>query len=270
MSDAKHGSDGPNGKTLVFTVTPGRSGTGLLATLLGRSAGIDAAHEPSPRINFVFRSFQACPDTAAGWLQTEKLPAIQQRSGGPIYVETSHLVCKCLIETLLNIGLDLKFIFLSRPIREVATSLYQINAIPERTSAGRLVLLGPSDRGVLRISSWDELSDYQLCYWYVREIERRQVYYKAVFDERRIAYRSITMNELTDWKSFSRLCYFLTDDDQRPLNRSEFDAVVARDQNPRAGIRPSMDWNVIPPDIRDQESTVDELLRDQAGTLTLA
>src|SRR3954469_7221104 len=90
-----------NTKTLVFTVTAGRSGTKLLARLLGECLGIEAEHEPAPRCNYVLRSIINAREAALGWLATEKLPAILARAKGPVYAETSHLLCKGFIEPML-------------------------------------------------------------------------------------------------------------------------------------------------------------------------
>ena len=59
-------------KTLVFTVTAGRSGTKLLATLLAECMGVDAEHEPAPRPNYVLRSIINAPEAASWWLLSER------------------------------------------------------------------------------------------------------------------------------------------------------------------------------------------------------
>lgn len=168
-------------KRLCFTVTSGRSGTKLLAELLRGGAGICAEHEPAPRFNYVLRSILDCPEAARWWLETEKLPAMAERVGAETaYAETSHLTCKGFIEPLLELGLRPVLLFVARPARDVARSLFKIGAIPERTPSGRLVLIGPAHSPFLRVADWENWTDYQLCYWYAREIERRQGYYRKL------------------------------------------------------------------------------------------
>ena len=164
--------------TFALTVTSGRSGTKLLAVLLRDALGLAAEHEPAPRVNFVMRSFVEAPCAAGTWLLTEKLPAMLDTARDGFYAETSHLFCKVLIEPMIQLGVHPKLIILTRPAREVASSLFRMNVVPARSESGRLVLLGPSDRGVLRLPDWTSFSDYQLCYWYALEIERRQAYYQ--------------------------------------------------------------------------------------------
>ena len=43
---------------LILTVTPGRSGTKLLARLLVECLDINAEHEAAPRLNYVLRTVQ--------------------------------------------------------------------------------------------------------------------------------------------------------------------------------------------------------------------
>ena len=83
----------------------------------------------------------------------------------------SHLTCKGFIEPLIELGLRPCFLIISRPAREVAISLLKIGATPERTGPGRLVLIGPEYSPFLPLDDWERLSDYQLCYWYAREID---------------------------------------------------------------------------------------------------
>ena len=248
-------------KTLIFTVTSGRSGTKLLAALLGECLGIDAEHEPAPRVNFVFRSIINAPDAAMSWLVHEKLPAMLARASGPVYTETSHLFCKGLIEPILELGLRPKFIILTRPAREVARSLFQMNAIPERTGGGRLVLLGPSDPGVLPLPHWERLSDYQLCYWYAREIERRQSTYAALFRTLGLAAFWIEMRALTDWTTFGSLADFVAGELGFVPNEQAFWRVTLRNQNARGAATGRTHDRELPRDLDFQEQMVDEAIR---------
>ena len=245
-----------NAKTLLLTVTSGRSGTGLLTALLRACPGIVAEHEPLPRVNFVLRSLVLAPEMAAAWLAHEKLPAMLARATGPVYAETSHLFCKGLIEPMLDLGLRPRFIILTRPAPEVARSLFQMNVVPERTGAGRLVLLGPRDPGVLPVAGADGLTDYQLCYWYAREIERRQAAYAGLFAARGLAAFRIGMHDLPRWDLFPRLAAFASGHSVAP-DEAAFHAIAAKDQNPRIAASGGAADRPLPPGLDALEAAVD-------------
>jgi hypothetical protein len=163
-------------KSLVFTVTPGRSGTKYLAELLGAVPGVAAHHEPAPDFVSVLRRAQQDPEVAFAFWRDTKLPFIEA-SEAPIYAETSHLFCKGFFEPALLLGLQPKLIILRRPPSEVAWSLLERNTVPARTPYGGLYLLDPRDPNVMPLAGWERMSDYQLCFWYALEIERRQLKY---------------------------------------------------------------------------------------------
>ena len=164
-------------KRLIFTISTGRCGTGFLANILNTLPGVAGVHEPFPKFSDVMRYCQIEPNLALGFWTCSKFPAITYFNQ-PIYVETSHLFAKGFIEPLLTLGIRPDVIFLHRPARNVALSLYQLNTIPARTRLGLKFLLSPTDRGVARLHNWENLHDYQLCYWYCLEMERRSRVYE--------------------------------------------------------------------------------------------
>jgi hypothetical protein len=163
-------------KSLIFTVTPGRSGTKYLAALLGSVPGVAAYHEPLPDFVTVLRRAQQDPEVAFAFLRDAKLPFIESLET-PIYAETSHLFCKGFFEPAILLGLQPKLIILRRPPSEVAWSLLERETVPARTPYGSLYLLDPRDPGVMPLPGWERMTDYQLCFWYALEIERRQLKY---------------------------------------------------------------------------------------------
>ena len=163
-------------KTLIFTVTPGRSGTKYLTALLGSVPGIAAHHEPMPDFVTAMRRTQQDAEIAFAFLRDVKLPFIAGLPS-PIYAETSHLFCKGFFEPAILLGLRPKLIILRRPPSEVAWSLVERDTIPTRTPYGCLYLLDPRDPGVMPLPGWELMTDYQLCFWYALEIERRQLRY---------------------------------------------------------------------------------------------
>lgn len=247
-------------KRLCFSVTSGRSGTKLLTTLLRDAAGLFAEHEPAPRFNYVLRSVLECPEAARWWLLNEKLPAVANTMGpADVYAELSHLTCKAFIEPLLELSLRPRFVILSRPAREVASSLFRINAIPERTGSGRLVLIGPQHSPFLPLTAWDHLTDYQLCYWYAREIEHRQAHYRSLFNVRGIEFLDCAFAELNDWDEFVSIATFVRGEAVEP-DRTAFNAVISCNQNARAVLLDGSRERVLPEDIASEEAGVDELI----------
>ncbi len=170
-------------KRLVFTVTTGRSGTAYLSTILGFVKNSHAVHEPSPEFADVMRQVQREPELAYRFLLDQKLPAILQ-SPGKIYIETSHLACKGFLEPLLEIGIVPDLIIHRRPPRDVALSMFKMGTIPGRSDKGLRFYLSPDDTGVLKLADWDQFNNYQLCYWYCLEIERRAIQYSREFRDR--------------------------------------------------------------------------------------
>lgn len=163
-------------KRLIFTLTSGRSGTTLMTRMLRRLRGVEARHEPHPDFASVMRQAINNPELAKEFWLNQKLPSIEQVDCR-VYVEASHLFCKGFVEPLLSIGIIPDAIVLSRDKRATATSLYQLGTVPERTEKGLKYCLSPSDTGVVAPVRWQEMHDYQLCYWYCLEIARRQALY---------------------------------------------------------------------------------------------
>jgi len=189
---------------LIFTLTTGRSGTGYLAQVLDCLPGVTATHEPPPRLHKWMR--QVLGDTEAGirfWRQ-EKLPAIA-RCRTPIYAETSHLFGKGFFEPLVELGVVPDLILLQRPARQVAASLYGLNTIPGRTPLGQTYYLGPEDPVFLPLPQWRDLHDYQLCYWYCLETQRRQTHYARRVRELGGRVVEVALDELSGPAGIERL-----------------------------------------------------------------
>ncbi|MEM7222065.1 MAG: hypothetical protein AAF495_03745 [Pseudomonadota bacterium] len=164
-------------KTLIFTVTAGRSGTTYLTRLMALFARVRAVHEEAPGFECVLRPAQKRPELARAFWLDHKLPAIA-RHPEPIYLETSNVTCKGFLEPLLELGLTPRLILLNRAPRAVALSYLGRNTVPGRSDLGIRYMLHPGDPGVLPLPGWRRLSDYQLCFWSALDIERRQVAYR--------------------------------------------------------------------------------------------
>lgn len=167
---------------LIFTMTTGRSGTGYLAKMLDKIPEVAAFHEPHPKFSDFLREVQKDSDIALHFWILRKLPSIAQTPEN-IYIETSHLFGKGFLESLIGIGIIPDIIILKRDFRKVASSLYELNVIPGRTQEGLKFLLHPDDPEVIPVNNWENLNDYQLCYWYCLEMERRMKKYTKLITE---------------------------------------------------------------------------------------
>ena len=122
-------------KTLVVTVTAGRTGTTFLTHLLALCPDTTSLHEPEPSFVPVLRLAQHDPAVARRFLLEYKLPfvaALPTRR----YVETGHLLCKGFLEPLLALGLAPQVIALRRAPRRVASSLLSRRTVPGRGKLG--------------------------------------------------------------------------------------------------------------------------------------
>jgi len=191
-------------KRLVFTVTTGRSGTTLLRYMFYEVPGAVSYHEPQPEFRYHMRAALFDQEVAKKFWVEEKLPAIATETA-PIYVETTHLFSKGFAEPLLDLNIVPDIIILTRPHREVALSSLQLGIIPSRTQKGLDWNLSPEDPGVLALPNWRQLTDYQLCYWYCLETERRQKLYRNLFAQRGAHVSHISLYELRTLKGFRRM-----------------------------------------------------------------
>ncbi|WP_456395465.1 hypothetical protein [Desulfurobacterium sp.] len=191
-------------KRLIFTVTTGRSGTAYLSTLLSFFPEIASFHEPSPNFVHVMRDAQKSPNRAIRFLIEKKLPFITSIDK-PIYSETSHLFCKGFFYPLIRLGIVPEIIILKRNRRAVARSLFELNTIPGRTSWGLFFYLKPDDRVYLPLKGWKKLHDYQLCYWYCLEIEKRMAIYSEEILSRGGKVYTVKFEDLLDFDSSVRI-----------------------------------------------------------------
>ncbi len=191
-------------KRIIFTVTTGRSGTAYLATLFQYLRGVDAFHEPEPEFYEVLRRAQKEPRTALRFMAEKKLPAIAATPSS-IYVETSHLFCKGFLEPTLKLGVVPDLVIHSRPHRQVAISLYKMGTIPGRTRKALQFYLSPEDPNVLPLRNWRSLHDYQLCFWYCLEIERRAEKYESLYRQLNATVVRTKLDEIKTTRGFLKM-----------------------------------------------------------------
>ena len=188
-------------KRFIFTVTTGRTGTLFMKNLLPIFAGVTALHEPDPKFSLHTHDIQTNPQLAKDFLINEKVPAILRTLKTPIYIETSNFFCKGYLEPWLEIS-DFPIpdlILLNRNLRKITLSHIALNAVPGRTEKG----LQPFDPTCFtHLEGWEKLSDYQLCFWYVLEIEERKKQYARIIQDRGGRYLSTSLDQIKTVKGF--------------------------------------------------------------------
>jgi hypothetical protein len=223
-------------KTLVVTVTAGRTGTTFLTHLLALCADTTSLHEPEPSFVPVLRPAQRDPGLARRFLLEYKLPfiaAVPTRR----YVETGHLWCKGFLAPLLALGIAPQVVALRRAPRRVATSLLSRRTVPGRGKLGLKYLLHPGDPGVLPLPDWHRFSDYQLCFWYALEVERRQRDERAPVEAAGGRWVDVTAEELGDAERFvavAETLALLDADGDRDALRAAHAGVARVTHNPNA------------------------------------
>jgi hypothetical protein len=204
-------------KRCVFTITAGRTGTNYLQKLFTLFPDTLSVHEGAPDFVNVLRRAQQNPDIAYSFCLQTKLPFIASVKKNR-YVETSHLFCKGFVESFIKCGVIPDIVVLRRPPRQIASSLLKLNTVPARTPYGFMYLLSPEDPNVLPLPQWQYMNDYQLCFWYCLEIERRQKLYTEMFRTLGATVVETQLSELLNFDSFvdivTRLGFTASVDDE--------------------------------------------------------
>ncbi|MEO8602928.1 MAG: hypothetical protein ABI629_10155 [bacterium] len=188
-------------KRLVVAVTAGRSGSTYVARLLATLPDITSPHEVAPHYVYALRQAQHDPQAARRFLLEYKLPTIAAATTSR-YADISHLLCKGFFEAFLDLGIVPGVVLLRRHPRAVATSWLTRRAVPGRMKRGLRLHLHPADPGVLPYPHWGQATDYQLCFWYALEIERRQYAYAALLQRAGGTHVDVTADELHDGQRF--------------------------------------------------------------------
>lgn len=124
------------GRHAVFCVSPGRSGSLFLASVLGVGKGVFSRHEPSPRMHDVVLRDVLIHGQRAETFRArtaEKVGAMREALEGTppsvVYAETSHMFLKTFADVVLHALGDLarvSILVLHRPRRDVVWSQLQL------------------------------------------------------------------------------------------------------------------------------------------------
>lgn len=220
-------------KQLVFSLSAGRTGSEYLTRLLALLPDTASFHEPEPAFQRIMRPALRDPAMARDFLTRYKLPALANAPQTTI-VETSHLFGKGFVEPLLDLGFTPSVVNLHREARAVALSYLTRYTVPGRTRYGWGFLLQPDDPGVLPIARWRDLSDYQLCFWYALETERRIRFYSEMLRDKGALVIDTSARALNDPEEFLRVADSLKpgmDDTQRGVMLASHAALSGKRHN---------------------------------------
>lgn len=192
-------------KNIVACLSTGRSGTALLAQLMALADDCHACHEPRPTYEAVTESVRWSEQDTLAFVRDVKLPAIRSVQAAN-YVETSHLFGKGPIDAFIDLGTKFNLVVLNRDPRAVASSMWRVKAIPGRSRKRQAFLLHPGQSNVLHLADWKRLSDYQLCFWYCLEIERRKDFYKKRCERSGLAAVETHLHDLLAFDRFTQFC----------------------------------------------------------------
>jgi len=247
-------------KRLIFCCTSGRSGTAYLAALMSLIPGVYSTHEGKPSFTDWYWRTKNVPiadrELVYNAFWKHKLRAISTVKED-VYSETSHMTFKGSIHYLPK---DIKYsvIFLERDHREVARSLYMLNDIPGRTKTGRRNCFYPGDPdNVIAIDcNWAGLTDYQLCYWYVKEMQARaDDYWKSYKDNPNVIAIKVDVSQLKDLFTFNAILELL--ELPRTVIASDFARVVAARHNTKLNRKQLHDSSER---YRSEEKEINELI----------
>lgn len=183
-------------KYLFFTVTTGRSGTRYLSYIFSLLKNFKSEHEAEPAFHTFYRAILNGKLSYREFWIDHKLPYIKSLKEN-YYSDVSHVACKGFFESIIELGVKPSFIILKRNNREVAKSLLSLGTIPVRTNAGMTYLSSPLDKYTLRVNgTYEDLTDYQLCYWYTLDIDKRTAHYQDYFEKHNCKYAFLSFDEL--------------------------------------------------------------------------
>lgn len=195
----------PGDKNIVMCLSAGRSGTALLAKLMSIAVDTHACHEPAPTFQVVTESVRSSAEETLNFVRDVKLPAIHATSPGN-YVETSHLFGKGPFDAFMELDVRFRLLILDRNTRDVARSMWRVKAVPGRSAKRAAFVLHPELPGVIGLDGWRGLSDYQLCFWYCLEIERRKIAYEKRCVEAGLSLSRVSVDALRDFGAFAAVC----------------------------------------------------------------
>jgi hypothetical protein len=196
-------------KPITLTIGTARSGTRLLSRLFAEVPDMAADHECEGESFCTLRRANiANPSIGREFVQRFVNDYVNNLPG-KYYSNTAQSVSNGWVEHFLDIGIKPTFVILRRDPRLVAKSLWELEWIPGRDygpyAEHRIWFPSPEEPGTLPFADWKTAAPYQLCYWYVCEMERRKQYYEQLFNQLQLKTWDLTIEKMLDVKEFNNM-----------------------------------------------------------------
>jgi hypothetical protein len=193
-------------KTITLMLSAGRSGTNKLATMMSTVPDVYAEHEGDPGFHTVRVANLEDPSVGKAFVKN-KIELFNSKPQTHC-VHTGHMVGEGFIEHFLDEGITPNIIVLRRPMREVALSMFNLKWIPGRHELIRGWYSGPDEPSVLPYNGWESAHNYQLCYWWCLDTERRIRHYTPILKEAGCKIYETTLDQMLDLTQFNKLLSF--------------------------------------------------------------
>jgi glycosyltransferase involved in cell wall biosynthesis len=195
----------------IFCLSSGRSGTAYLTSLLKGLPGLIALHEPEPKYQWQTIALQHQPAHAADFIRRQKVQWVQMLPEAT-YFEASHYMHKGFFDAWLDAGIVPDVIVMKRDLRAIALSWYGLNvdffANPQFV---RQHMLHPEDKRelFLPLPEWKAFNNYQLCYWYALEQQKRADHYAKILAAKGAKTFTTSLESLSSGKDIEPLLQWL-------------------------------------------------------------
>jgi hypothetical protein len=172
-------------KSITLAISPGRSGTQLLHSLLMKVPGMSGDHENERHPSFSSVRRRNLADPSVGRKYVAESLGYVETLPGEFYSITDLSSSYGAIEHYLDLSVTPNVIILRRDPRLVAASYLTFNLIPYRSPGKwRDWYPSPDEPGALPLADHDRAHDYQYCYWLCCDNERRAQRYLSLLPAR--------------------------------------------------------------------------------------
>ena len=180
----------------IFSINPGRAGSGFLSELLATDKRVQSYHEPRPRMTGSWMVRALADLEGSREERRVKVSGINflaaMRPARQIYAETSHMFCKSFHDVVLGAYSDVDVIILRRDIAETLKSFLDLGFFGSGDVAWPMWMHRPEEHGsFLRIPpDFVPRNATEQAILYLVDIEKRAQTLPSLYPEARFhAYR---------------------------------------------------------------------------------
>lgn len=195
-------------KPITLVVSPGRSGTQLLHSLLMRVLGMDGDHEDERYPSFATVRRKNIVNPSIGQEYIVKFLDYVDALPGEFYSITDLSSSYGPIEHYLDLGLTPNVIFLRRDPKLIAQSLFELDflskSLPNKLGWDAFNWYpSPGEQGSLPIDMSTKFHSYQHCYWLCCDNEWRAHRYMSLLSTYNCKIWETSISNLLDTNHFN-------------------------------------------------------------------